>query len=116
NTAAALLADLLAEQGRQELLAGQPARAAVFLAEAQARSREPGVGLRSLLADAMHSIDAQRFSLESDGGDLHDAAFSPDGKSIVTAGEDGTAKLWDSATGIVVATLSGHRGAVESAS
>jgi WD40 repeat protein len=31
-------------------------------------------------------------------GKVHGAAFFPDGKRIITAGEDGTARLWDSQT------------------
>src|SRR5688500_3978604 len=47
--------------------------------------------------------------------DLANAAFSPDGKKVVTASSDGTARIWDSATGAVLATLSGHEEAVRSA-
>ena len=33
---------------------------------------------------------------------VEDAAFSPDGKSVVTGGDDGTAQLWDIATGTAI--------------
>ena len=36
------------------------------------------------------------------------AAYSPDGKYIVTASDDGTARIWDAATGQEVRQLSGH--------
>jgi WD40 repeat protein len=97
------LVSMLQEQGRQELLAGRPARAAIYLNKAYTEGHAPDVGLRSLLADAMRSIEAQRFSLESNGFRMF-AAFSPDGMRIVTA--DGhESKVWDSATGKVVVTL-----------
>jgi WD40 repeat protein len=36
-------------------------------------------------------------------------AFSPDSRFIVTGSEDGTARLWDSRTGMVVTTLFGNK-------
>jgi WD40 repeat protein len=40
------------------------------------------------------------------------AAVSPDGLHIVTASDDGTARIWDSKSGKEVFTFSGHEGAV----
>ncbi|MEO8705651.1 MAG: protein kinase [Kofleriaceae bacterium] len=109
QTATDMLANLLEEQGRQELLAGRSTRAVAYLSEAYAQSHDPGVGLRTVLADAMRSVEAERISLDG-----HSAAFSPDGTRIVTAGAD-QARVWDSAAGTVVATLTGHDALVESA-
>jgi WD40 repeat protein len=46
---------------------------------------------------------------------IYRLVFSPDGRRLATASEDGTIKLWDSATGRPVFTLEGHRGGVHSA-
>ena len=44
-------------------------------------------------------------------GPVSSAAFSPDGKRIVTASEDETARIWDAATGQPIGEpLRGHDG------
>jgi predicted NACHT family NTPase len=43
------------------------------------------------------------------------SAFSPDGKRVVTASWDKTARLWDAATGTQIAVLKGHEERVVSA-
>ena len=40
------------------------------------------------------------------------ATFSPDGRTVVTASHDGTARLWDSASGRQTAIPRGHNGGV----
>jgi WD40 repeat protein len=47
---------------------------------------------------------------------VHSASFSPDGKRIVTAGEDRTVRVWDAQTGTELLTLERHVGAAFSAS
>jgi WD40 repeat protein len=49
------------------------------------------------------------------GGPVYVGAFSPDGKHIVTASVDHTARVWNAATGHLRATLTGHAGPVNDA-
>jgi WD40 repeat protein len=39
---------------------------------------------------------------------VNSAAFSPDGKRVITASGDQTARVWDAATGKTLASLQGH--------
>ena len=45
-------------------------------------------------------------------GALHSAQFSPEGQRVVTASDDGTAQLWDAATGKPTGKPMKHDGAV----
>ncbi len=45
-------------------------------------------------------------------GDVLALGFSPDGKTLITTGSDGLAKIWEVATRTVRADLAGHKGKV----
>jgi WD40 repeat protein/serine/threonine protein kinase len=49
-----------------------------------------------------------RLTLRGHTGEVNCAQFSPDGKLLVTAGQDQTVRLWDPATGWPRAVLDGH--------
>jgi WD40 repeat protein len=47
-------------------------------------------------------------TLVGHAGDVNYFVFSPDGKRIVTASDDKTARVWDTKSGRMVATLKWH--------
>jgi WD40 repeat protein len=51
---------------------------------------------------------AQSHTIFGPGGSVKEVAFSPDGSRILTASEDGTARLWGSADGVELAVFRGH--------
>jgi WD40 repeat protein len=62
--------------------------------------------------DALRSALAQsraRLVLRGHGKGLVDARYSPDGRSIATASDDTTARIWDAETGRTRSVLRGHR-------
>ena len=75
-------------------------------------------GVVAQAEDAIHQAllrSPWRVTLRGHTDDLYSAAFSPDGKLILTASADGTARLWDTATGAQKAILKGHTALVLSA-
>jgi WD40 repeat protein/ABC-type oligopeptide transport system ATPase subunit len=61
------------------------------------------------LSTYMHRV------LRGHTGVVRSAAFSPDGKRVVTASGDSTARLWDTESGKEIAVLKGHTSLVSSA-
>ncbi len=109
------VADLYAEQGRQEMLAGKPRRALAYLGEAY-RMGADTTALRFLLAQAALEVERKQVTLEGHEDQVYRAKFSPNGSRVLTASRDKTAKIWDAATGEPLVSLEGHTHAVRMAS
>ena len=111
-----LLLDSYVERGHRFLFEkSEPYSAALWLHRAyKGGSKDPV--LTHLLKSAMLPIEATRSVLSGHGGDVWSASFSPDGGRIVTASEDGTARVWNAGNGRLVAELKGHSSAVLRAS
>jgi WD40 repeat protein len=52
-----------------------------------------------------YEADTQRLVVRGDHGDFKTSEFSPDGLSLLTSGNDGTAKLFNAATGQLIRTF-----------
>jgi WD40 repeat protein/serine/threonine protein kinase/TPR repeat protein len=61
------------------------------------------------------AADSQILAITGHADRVRSAEFSPDGRRIVTASNDKTARIWDAETGREIALLSGHTDAVRSA-
>ncbi|HZR35726.1 MAG TPA: TIR domain-containing protein [Nevskia sp.] len=85
------------EKGRQELLAHNQARAAVYLNEAY-RLGVDTPALRFMLGRAMRIVEAQRLAFQAGAG-VTRMRFSPDARRLVTVGADNVARVWDAADG-----------------
>ena len=68
----------------------------------------------SVWDDTDATIDLTDLPSKRDGA-VTSAVFSPDGSRIVTAGTDGTARVWDAARGVAIAAPIEHGGWVNSA-
>ncbi|HEY5937508.1 MAG TPA: protein kinase, partial [Kofleriaceae bacterium] len=99
--ARAQVRNLLEEEGRVELLAGNPLRALAYLHAAYDTGTDTPT-LRFLLANAMRDIELGDLTLDC-GGNVRAIDLSPDGTALAAACTD-VAKLWK-LDGTAIATL-----------
>jgi len=103
--AAAALANLDTDPERSVLLAMEAVSTTYAVDGSVTRQAE----------EALHrAIPASRIqlTLRGHGGPVRFVAYSPDGARLATSSSDGTARLWDTATGQEIAVLTGHSGDV----
>ena len=109
------------ERGLRLVRRGRPARLprGSLPADAQPRVAVSPDGTRLAWARNDGDVDAaracstrlpasQRSSAKATASGLWTFAFSPDGTRLASGGEDRTARMWDSATGALLATCRGH--------
>ena len=105
-------AELIEDQGRQELLKGSPSRALAFLSAAYSQGRK-SPALRFMLAEAARDVEALQLTVEGDDiGELGQVPLSHDGHRLATVRE-GRVRVWDVKTGAVVRTIRGPAGYVD---
>jgi WD40 repeat protein len=110
----------LADLARQQRQKGDASTALLLALEAL--PDKPTGNSRPYVTDAEYVLDSawrrlrERIVLSGHRGAVYSAVFSPNGKRIVTASTDKTARLWDAETGKPIGEpLSGHEGEVTSA-
>jgi WD40 repeat protein/tRNA A-37 threonylcarbamoyl transferase component Bud32 len=97
------------ERARQAVLDGRSADARSAAAEASRLGAAPTVALRLITAAAAQPGRALLATLRGHDRPIVSAEIQRDADRLLTASEDGTAKLWDLQTGASIATFTGCR-------
>jgi WD40 repeat protein len=119
NQAVTMQTRFLAVRAGQKFIAGDIGAAELLALEAFPDSgviaSSPATPLAQFQLDSAIRALHERTVISGHLGYVSSAAYSPDGKRIVTASEDKTARLWDAETGKAIAVLAGHDGSVAGA-
>jgi WD40 repeat protein len=98
------LAEFYAERGRQELIAGDPSRAAPFLAAAYTANPQQHV-VQTLLGLALRPMQSQLFALNGHTDGIQQVYYSDDGRLIVSSQTGNSVIVWDAKTGKRLRTI-----------
>jgi hypothetical protein len=87
------------------------------LKDGQESGKSPAVTVRTAASRPAQAENRDLLLTLSGHSSFHifSAAFSPDGRRIVSGSMDKTVKVWNAETGALIRTLSGHTGGVKSA-
>jgi WD40 repeat protein len=103
----------LADAALQQVTQGRPDLGVLLALEALPRAEQerPYVAeAEAALHTALGGLGPRRgAALAEEGGPVSSAAFSPDGKRIVTAAGENAARVWDASSGAAVMMLTGHQ-------
>ena len=103
-------AQRLASEANSLLLSHGDSNLTALLAVRSLRMQYTSSG--DALLGSLTNLSAPPWEFKSHTADLWSVAFSLDGKYLVTGSSDGTARLWDLATGETVHIFEGHSGQV----
>ncbi|MBI4786523.1 MAG: hypothetical protein HY782_05710 [Chloroflexi bacterium] len=88
-----------------------PERSILLALQAVSASTAGGKPVLLEAEEALHRAvmtSRVQLTLRGHSAPLNGIAYSPDGKRLATASDDGTAKVWDATTGQLLLTLMGH--------
>jgi WD40 repeat protein/serine/threonine protein kinase len=102
---------LYVEQGRAAVVTGDSMRGLAYLGAAY-RDGARGEVVDVLLGSAARALGGELLVLHDPDRILPMPEFSPDGRQILTNGDDGVSQLWDASTGALLTSIPGtsHRG------
>ena len=120
-----VVAERQARVDRAQALAAQaiaqltpdPELSLLLALEAVSTTRRLGEPVVPQAEDALRQVLLRSpllLTLRGHAGAVNGAAWSPDGAQVATAGDDGTVRIWERATGRAVLVLRGHAGPVHS--
>ena len=101
---------LVTDAAARHLTDGNVASAQAIIVEVLTNRNSPAARSASAISvfQEARAADTRLAILSGHSGIVIGAAFSPDGRRIVTSSDDRTVRIWDAASGTQLALLSGH--------